>query len=322
MKQKVIGLLKRYKTGTWLYYAALRLRNGEINVDLAFPNLINIETASVCNLRCNHCPSHSSETAIGPRQFGFLDYELFLTLMDEIDASGVREISLHKDGEPLLHPKITDILRRVKKVRNHHVYLTTNGHKLTTEACRAILESKIDVLNVSIGAATEKSYSRIRGRNLNKVVQNVDRFLAYRKKADFKTKVLVQIIDLNDTDMKHEIQMFKSFWESRDVEVQVWPELTWGFRNARQRKTYRYPCFSLWNSFTINSDGLVSACCMDWNQSLIVGDTNIDTIQTIWQAREFSEIRQSHRINDYKRYKLCVKCNYWEWQPMLGNYEF
>jgi len=322
MKQKIIDTLKRSKIGTKLYFAVLRLRNGEIKVDDGFPNLINIETASVCNLRCVHCPSHSPTTTTAKRQFGFLDYDLFLRLMEEIDASGIREISLHKDGEPLLHPKITDILHRVKKRRNHHVYLTTNGHKLSSAISRTILDCKIDVLNISIGAASENYYSRIRGQNLNRVVQNIERFLSYRENADFKTKVQVQIIDLKDTNMKKEIQHFKSFWDSRDVEVQVWPELTWGIRNDSKTKRYRYPCFSLWNSFTINSDGLVSACCMDWNQSLIVGNANNDSIQKIWQAKKFSEIRQSHVLNSYKCYKLCIKCNYWEWQPMLEKYEF
>lgn len=83
------------------------------------------------------------------------DIALFDRLMDEIDKKGNRQVALHKDGEPLLHPQITYILNRIKKYQNHAVYLTTNAHRLSGEIAHAIIDNRIDIVNFSIGAYSE-----------------------------------------------------------------------------------------------------------------------------------------------------------------------
>ena len=55
------------------------------------------------------------------RKYEHMDIDQFDQLMDEIDQWGERLVALHKDGEPLLHPKILYILDRVKKNINHNI---------------------------------------------------------------------------------------------------------------------------------------------------------------------------------------------------------
>ena len=172
IKQIVRTNLRESNLGRELLFQYKKLTNKIPDPDLNFPELMSLEIASSCNLSCIHCPPHMKEFKYEVRKFGLMEIELFNRLMDEIDNYGERRIALHKDGEPLMHPKIELILDRVKRNNNHTVYITTNAHYLTENVSQAILRNRINVLNLSIGAATEEFYSKVRGKNFNKVINN------------------------------------------------------------------------------------------------------------------------------------------------------
>lgn len=290
--------------------------------DFNFPQLLSLEVVSSCNLRCVHCPPQSREFKGQGRKLGVMDLTLFDRLMNEIDKYGQRRVALHKDGEPLLHPQINEILLRVKRNVNHNVYLTTNAHKLTPNISKVILDSRIDIVNFSIGAATEQFYEKVRGKNFAVVIDNIKSFLKAVKKSKWKPKVLVQIINLPEyREMKNEIRLFKKFWKNFDVQIQVWEKLNWGVYTNNTNSRFRYPCYSLWESFNVNSDGIVTACCMDWQQKLIAGNTNEESIHEIWHSDKLKNMRGIHIKNKTADLPLCDKCNYWSWQARIKNYK-
>jgi radical SAM protein with 4Fe4S-binding SPASM domain len=140
------------------------------------------------------------------------------------------------------------------------------------------------------------------------------------KESGRRPRMISQIIDLPGHVTKEEIKKFRRFWHDRGVEVQVWEELTWGVKVDPKRGDYRYPCFSLWESFNINADGKVTACCMDWEQKLVLGDFSRQTIAEIWKGDKLEEYRRLHVCNEIDRMPPCITCNYWRWQPMIGKY--
>lgn len=320
IKRHIIDILRTTEGGNRLYFFIRRNIGFRTDVDYGFPNLISMELASRCNLSCIHCPSHSGGSERPPREFGFLDSSLFECLMDEIDQFGPRKIMLHKDGEPLLNPKYPEMLTRLKRNREHHVYLSTNGTLLDEDAVRRIIDSRINHVNVSIGASSGKMYRLIRGGDIEAVKSNVLDLLSQIGRSAWKPKVSVQIIKLDLDGMKMEVSEFARFWRSHRVAVWVWDELTWGLKHPAVQPGYRYPCYSLWDSFNINSDGNVSACCMDWNQSLLIGNIKQTPIKSVWQGSPLREYRKQHIVNDYHEMALCQRCNYWHWQPMLVKY--
>jgi pyruvate-formate lyase-activating enzyme len=320
-KKTISENLRASNLGRELLFQYKRIAGKVPDPDIEFPELISLEIASICNLSCIHCPPHLKEFKNEVRKFGIMDIHLFKKLMDEIDLYGKRSIALHKDGEPLLHPKVIEILKRVKTNVNHTVYITTNAHPLKENISKAILENKIDVMNFSIGAASEKFYQKVRGKNFNRVIDNVKYFLDLRKISDWKPKVLVQIIRLPQfPEMEDEIKEFKKFWSDYDVELQIWDQLSWGVFESDANKLKRYPCYSLWESTFINSDGKSSACCMDWQQKLLTGDANINSIKEIWQGLQQQNLRKMHIQKIEDQLPTCPTCNYWSWQPRLKEY--
>ncbi len=288
-------------------------------VDLRFPTSVNLEISSLCNLACVHCPSHLHSTIKNIKSHGLMSMALFNKAMDEIDANGTIRLALHKDGEPLLHPEIVTILHRVKQNVPHFVTLITNGQLLTDEITDALLINHIDSIIFSIGASSRPFYEKVRGSGFELVLDNIRRFLLKIEKHQIKPRVTVQIINLPEfPDMKEEIERFKKFWEGKPVSVMVYEKLNWGVFNSGIAKMHRYPCPSLWRNLFVHWDANVSACCIDWDQSLVVGDLNENTISGIWSGDKIRALRKAHVDHEFSAYKLCRQCNYWSTISRLG----
>ena len=61
------------------------------------------------------------------------------------------------DGEPLLHPRIFDIIRMAKKY-GFHVTITTNGTLLNRTRARQIIEAGLDTIHVSLWTSSYQEY--------------------------------------------------------------------------------------------------------------------------------------------------------------------
>ena len=74
------------------------------------PLSIDIETASVCDLACPHC---SREYIITPDKI--MDFDLYEKIIKEISKQNVPSIKLNWRGEPLLNPKIHELVDYAKQ---------------------------------------------------------------------------------------------------------------------------------------------------------------------------------------------------------------
>jgi radical SAM protein with 4Fe4S-binding SPASM domain len=320
-RQSFFDFLTKTDAGNRLMFSGRRVLGRLPVIDYGFPASISLETSGICNLGCIHCPSHHPYFALRAKKGELMPLSLFSRLMDEIDAHGTRILSLHKDGEPLLHPHIIGILDRVKKNQDHKVTLITNGHFLSAEIGQAILKSRIDIVLFSIGAGSRTFYEKVRGAGYVTVIDNIQRFLELRKYSAWKPAVIVQIICLPEyPEMKEEIRHFRKFWKNREVEVNVYDKLTWGILEAEPVKIKRYPCISLWRNIFINADGKASACCIDWDESLVIGDANRQTIAETWAGEKIRELRRIHREKNEDTLSLCRTCNYWSTVSRLSEY--
>lgn len=312
LKRQLFYLLEKTNFGEGLVFF-IKKRLGKLpEIDLTFPTSVNLEISSICNLSCVHCPSHHKSFKSRSKVHGLMKIEVFNKAMDEIDSHGTTRLALHKDGEPLLHPEIITILSRVKQHQPHYVTLITNAHFLTDEMGDAILNNRIDNIIFSIGAATHSFYEKIKGAGFDKMIDNILRFLKKREDFHPAPTVTVQIISLHEyPEMKEEIRQFIRFWKGKSVTVRIFDKLNWGVFDIAHDSVKRYPCPSLWRDLFVHWDAKVSACCIDWDQSLEVGDFNEHTLAEIWSGHKIQQYRQAHINKQFASLSLCEKCNFW-----------
>ncbi len=277
-----------------------------------FPSRINIEPTNRCNLRCRMCPRQDLTRPVGE-----INMALFDKLAEEISRQAPVEVRLHKDGEPLKNPQIFDLIEHIKTAAPSTLLnMDTNALLLDEEKAVKILDSRLDILLFSINAATADTYMKVRGsKKFAQAVENIERFLALRSERGYVwPRVKVQLIVMEDT--KNEVGLFREQWQDYEVDILLIPAINWGgYRpevgSLMRMPSRRYPCTFLWNSFSINWDGKVSFCNVDFNHLGIIGDVNDQTIEEIWKGPEFERFRNLHKQGRWQEIDLCRDCNYW-----------
>jgi SynChlorMet cassette radical SAM/SPASM protein ScmF len=114
-----------------------------------------------CNLRCRHCwiaPQY--QELPGPR--GSVDFALFEHIVREAKAMGVEGVKL-TGGEPLLHPRIKDILELLL-AENLGLMLETNAMLMTPELARVLARFPGLLVSVSLDSPEAEVHEWVRGR--------------------------------------------------------------------------------------------------------------------------------------------------------------
>lgn len=299
------------------------------------PESIVINFSKVCNLWCYHCfyprltlkrekiLKHRQKT--DPR---FLSFSIFKQVADEMSSwpktSVMRSVA---DGEPLLNPKAIKMIAYAKK-RGVRVALTTNGLVIHQKMALDLLKTNVDVIDVSIDAATEETYSKVRrsrsGVSFYSTVEKNIRNLIRLKKEKFpsgETKIMVNMID---QPLAHkEIQLFINKWKRFGADVVLirpfhsTSNLTLKEGIATnvytvRRFPCRYPFTRLNVSFDKKGKPIVYYCSHDWEEKTVVGILGKDgSLKDIWQGKKMQEIRRRHLENDFPKNSFCGPCPDW-----------
>lgn len=278
-----------------------------------FPPLIDLEVTNHCNLNCVMCPRDTMK-----RPKGYMEFDFFREVIDQIPPHRLEKSWLHLYGEPLLHPKLPDMIRYAKeKVEIEQIGISTNCVLLDEEKAESLLSSPLDMLVLSVDGATQETYEKIRRKGaFDKVVENVARFIEMRKeRGSSRPTVWVQIIEMQDNF--DEIERFKSEWAPRlgpEDQVFVKNFSAFGGRIGDRADFYKHmprtrlPCSYLWSYFVVYWDGRVTPCCLDMEGELCIGDLKRSSIQEIWSSPKLAEFQEIHLRDAYSEMPLCGKC--------------
>jgi len=288
----------------------------------SIPKILNLEITNFCNLRCPICVAKNT------RKQGFLDIDFLKKIIGENTATFKDQfIWLHFNGEPLLHPRLPEVIRIIKKA-GAKTRLSTNAALLTEEKSLEIMEAGLDYIVFSIDGNTKETYEKIRnGANFEEVENNILRFLKIKKERRFKTDTQVQIIKTKENEK--EIKPFIKKWRGRDINyINVKSFCTRAWRSkeigkftdvakAKERIVFRPPCFYLWETLVILWNGDVIACCQDLEGELRVGNLREDNLMQIWNNPILVEQRRRHLEGDFSAIP-CRRCP--DWKGFNRNY--
>jgi organic radical activating enzyme len=234
-----------------------------------------VEPVLGCNLRCATC--WAASWGLEQEKPRLMSWELYRKIVDQLPAY-VETITLSLGGEPLLHPRIQEMIDYGADSGKRMV-LFTNGTLLTGERLRQIAASRLAVLNVS--GETDSDLAReIRGTDQDAVRANVERFLA-AKRPDTEVKLSLVLHERN-VDRLGNVQRE---WGRLVTHVKVSPSV------RRDPAHSTRVCVEPWRgNLNILSNGLATPCCFDIGGSLAVGDFNRQTFDQIAYGAAYREL--------------------------------
>lgn len=280
--------------------------------NVLLPPYYVIEPTDLCNFRCAICP-HSGTW--NEKRHGMMDINLFEVIINQIKYSA-KVIQLYWLGEPLLNPKLFDMILCCKQFTDAKIIISTNGALLSPHVIQKLRESGLDEIIISVDACeNQQIYEQIRvGGNLKKLNDNIEYLL--KNKGDIH--VVLQFIDMYIN--KSEKALFIKRWGHCGCDLDISCLYTWSnqlpwLNEASDnlspvRNNKRVPCADLWNKMVIRWNGDVSACCFDYDNKLPLGNCNNDSLLNIWNGSKAEQLRTDQLRGVFDK-RLCLQCDAW-----------
>jgi MoaA/NifB/PqqE/SkfB family radical SAM enzyme len=264
----------------------------------SFPTHVDIESSNVCQMKCPMCARHLMKA-----KQGLMDFELYKKVIDECAREGVYSVKLSWRGEPLLHPRLFEMVALAKEKGIKEVALLTNAERLGKEAAKELILSGADWIGVSFDGLGE-TYNYIRyPAKFEEAVARIQTLQDLKKKMG-RSKPLVKIQTVYSA-IKDDPGAFRDFWVPKVERVMVIADQL----RSNDRKDFEhdpnYVCPSPWQRICVSFEGTIAQCHSDYNMANVLGDVRTHSLREIWHGEPFRRLRELHRA---RRRLVLVPC--------------
>ena len=239
--------------------------------------VIEFETTSYCNRKCDYCPNVDFER-FGDEESFFMKETVFKTLiqqLSELNFSGM--ISPHLYGEPMSDHRMLSWSKHIKeKLPNSKLKIVTNGDFLNQDNFKEYLNVGVDIFYISKHAKALKKPCR-------ELLQNLD-------KDKLKKHILVQ-------------DFYADFYENQKMFTNRGGSI--GLDEGNKKKAPVNCSYATYP--VINTYGDIILCCQDFHNNYVFGNIMDKHLKEIWFDEKNIKLRK--RIYDYKLdLKICKDC--------------
>ncbi len=281
---------------------------------------INVEISNICNLQCSFCPEVIREKKMMP-------LDLFENVIQQITPL-TELVCFHLMGDPLVHPKLTDMIQICEKYGTK-IFFVTNGVLVKTEHHQILLSPAMYQVNFSLHSFFDNHPQKDPTTYLEKIFSwtehalehRPDLYINYRlwnlqdvrggltenvemlKRIENRFGFSVNPNELNiqkNKSLKIKNKLYLHF----DTEF-IWPDLKLPVLG------HKGTCYGLSSHIGIHADGTVVPCCLDKEASIPLGKIQENTILEILESDRAKNI-----LNGFKQNKLienlCQRCQYIE----------
>ena len=291
------------------------------------PFVMMVEPSNLCNLQCPLCPSGNGRMS---RDRGNMGLGAFKGLVDEA-ADHLILLMLWNQGEPFLNKSLLDMIRYAHQ-RRIPTLTSTNGHFVgTPEQARAVVESGLDEIIISLDGVDQETYERYRVGGQIERVLGCARLLAQAKEELESPTPLVNLQFIvfrhNEPDLARaeqlarELKVDKFLVKTAQVyepaEADVFLPPTEQYRRYERESgdglvVKGQPargCKVLWYSAMVNWDGAVAPCCFDKDADFEMGRA-LDGLpfSAVWKNRAYTDFRR-RILADRGAIDMCRNCS-------------
>ena len=292
------------------------------------PSSMSIEPTNHCQLQCPDCPCGSGQLE---RSGGRISRQSFERVLDSLSRRLIL-VNLFFQGEPFLHPELTDLIRYARHKRIYTV-VSTNGNLMSRRKADELVASGLDHLIVSIDGTTEEVYRKYRvGGALEKVKEGISWFLMARQQYQTKGKKRGPLLELQFVvtgQNEHQIHEFLQWARVSGADLyrlksaQIYePD-----KNCAQiptipsfsryepdgEGTYRIKsrlanhCWRMWSTPVLTWDGQILPCCFDKKAEYSYGNLVDDHVMDLWKNMLAASFRQ-RVFSNRRSVAICCNC--------------
>lgn len=270
-----------------------------------------LEITNLCNLNCEFCPGTR-------RPQGFLAPEDF-RLFGEKLRPHTAYLYLHLMGEPLLHPRLAELLAHGEEL-SFKVMITTNGTLLDRQGALVCSSPAVEKVSISL-----HSFEGSGGQGLEDYLEQCVRFA--RKAAGAGKRCALRLWNLDGADTRGanrrngEIlsaleRAFPRPWREGRRGTTLAPNvfLEWGEKfdwpdlsvPPSDRPAF---CYGLRDQVGVLWDGTVVPCCLDHEGDVPLGSLRTQTLEEILNSPRAQAIYDGFSRGKASE-ELCRRCGF------------
>lgn len=283
-----------------------------------------------CNLCCKHCWILPKFMGKGQDVQHYLPLDTFYSIIDQGKKLGLQNAKL-TGGEPLLHPKIKEIISYLNE-NDIYLVMETNGVLLTPEIADLIKANKRAFVSVSLDSHVKEKHEKVRGVKgcfedtirgitllserkvenqiimslLNENVDDIDPLVSLAEELGVKSVKFNLIQPTEKGERLHEHNLIPTVAEYIEIGRYVREELQpktgvtlfydippafLPLSKVYGQKSYLCTC-GIDKILGIVWTGDVSICGIGQNQKdLVLGNVHTDSIETIWNNEKLEPVK-------------------------------
>ena len=291
-------------------------------IPLSTPFVVFVDPASACNFRCAFCPTgHRGMIDETGRFQGVMKLPLFKKIIDDLSEfeKPIKVLRMYKDGEPFLNNNLANMIAYAKQSGTvEYIDTTTNGSLMTPERLGPVLEAGLDKINISVDGMNREQYRKFTGFDFDfdKFVEHVKWLDANKGTCEVVIKIPGDLI--NDAQRQEFLDTFGDYcdrifienfapcWPEFDVEAHTGIKITQGIYQQPIKPTDTCPY--IFYSVSVNADGLVSSCFLDWGRKLLIGDLSKQSLKEVWHSKKMNTLRLQHLEGRRMENPVCSQC--------------
>lgn len=279
-----------------------------------FPTTVQIQTKTGCNAACIFCPNKKLKNKFKDVT---MPLPMFRRIIDEIVENPTRRISPYLMNEPLTDEYLPERISYITQNKRDDQYskINSNASELTSEMGKSLLDSGLDRVSFSVHGIVPEEYERtMLGLKLQRVLDNIDKFLELKRSGNYK-KPRVRVTMVLTNILEPQIPEILSYWKARNITVNIRGLENRGGHDRVQSgkistesglKPFDW-CNRIFEQVYILATGEMVLCCSDWERTTIMGDLSHNTIAEVWNDEKYTDIRARFLSNNLEK-TICHKC--------------
>lgn len=288
----------------------------ETVIPLETPFHIFIDPSAACNFSCKFCFNRDKNNSFHK----IMEFDMFVKIVDDLRKfpQKLKVLRLYKEGEPLLNKRLPEMIAYAKKSEvAESIDFTTNGSLLCPEKNIQLINAGLDAINISVEGISAKQYFEVSNVKIDfdNYVDNIRHL--YKNKGNCRILIKTNDINVPEKDREKFYEIFGDICDEIAIEnvVPIWhnvdiSDVKSDFNDGiyNQKITDIEVCPFIFYSMTINSDGSVSSCFMDWEHLNIIGNVKEKSVYDIWNGEKMKQLRIDHLKKQKSKYQICADC--------------
>lgn len=292
------------------------------------PKYVSFEPSSKCNLHCVMC---SRETLAQKPLNINMSFEDFKCMLDQFTAP--EEITLCGIGEPLLNPRIIDMVQYVTD-KGWRPTMITNGTIMREETAQKLIDAGLTKITFSIHGGTPETHYLIRQGpknidSLDRLYGNIKRFVEIRNERKANVYVIANYLAARQTvsEFPKTLQTAKQIGIDEVVALRLinvngtLDDLAPDHGQERQMVAYKKlaadlgvrfsfwegtgRCRELWECIFIMSNGDIGPCDGWLYDKPPMGNLLKERLEDVWNGQEYQDLRKTFLA---RKLEWCETC--------------